>query len=183
MSYFVNIEELSELEKDEKWNEARELLYKLWLSNKDDVNLAIRLGSECWYVLTEWEFIENTQLSYEVFINTLKEVSNYGLSRFKENDNFLWIFGYIISVSPFFFADDEEYEEFEKLGINMLKKAYMKNPENLIFKTLYLGTTRRIEEYNLAFVEITNNVASLLQGDTAIERYFINEIFNKNNIE
>jgi hypothetical protein len=181
VDYFINVANLSDLEKRGSWDDAKKLLYELWLSNKDDAELAIRLGTECWYVLVEWELIENDNLCYESFNNTLREVTNYGLKRFKEDNKFLSIFGYMITTFPFLFGEDESYEE---LGKSMLKNAYIKNPTNLITKTLYLGSTSNIQEYILAIRETVEkyDLNQLFKDSTAIEVYFKEVIFNIKNI-
>jgi hypothetical protein len=66
----------------------------------------------------------------------------------------------------------------------MLKNAYIKNPTNLITKTLYLGSTSNIQEYILAIRETVEkyDLNQLFKDSTAIEVYFKEVIFNIKNI-
>ena len=181
MGYFKNIPGLSEMEKSGQWDEARESLYMLWVSNKDDSDLAIRLATECWYVLAEWEFIENECLNYQAFANSLKEVARYGLIHFYDDSKFLTIFGYMISMFPFFFGEDQLYD---KLGQRMLSDAKNKNPNDIITKTLYLGSLPNMETFAMHLEELfaTFDVSILFNGGTAIEMYFNEVIFNIKNV-
>lgn len=179
MNYFIEIEGLKELESKEKWDEAKELLYDLWSENKDNIGLTIRLIAECWYVLAEWEFVDNKKLCYESFSRTLQEVNTYGLENFKENHKFSTIVGYMISTLPFLFGKDEVYES---IGKGMLERVYINNPEDLLGKIFYLGTTNNIEKYRQAVKEAENksNLGELFTGDTAIENYFKEVVSNYN---
>lgn len=179
MNCFIEIEGLKELESKEKWDEAKELLYDLWSENKDNIDLTIRLIAECWYVLAEWEFVDNQKLCYESFSRTLQEVNIYGLENFKENHKFSTIVGYMISTLPFLFGKDEVYES---IGKSMLERVYINNPEDLFGKIFYLGTTNNIEKYRHAVKEAENKskLGELFTGDTAIENYFKEVVSNYN---
>lgn len=64
MGCFMDIEFLNGLENEEKWNDARELLYNAWKNDKNNSGLFIRLLSECWHVLSLWDCcINNENLS------------------------------------------------------------------------------------------------------------------------
>ena len=52
---FVEVKGLLELERAEKWEEARALLYKQWNADRGNVDLFLRVFLECWYVLCEWD--------------------------------------------------------------------------------------------------------------------------------
>ena len=56
---FPVIEGLEELEKEEKWEEARVILYDLWSADKENLDFFMRLSSECWFLVAEWE-VEKT---------------------------------------------------------------------------------------------------------------------------
>lgn len=59
MRVFPMIEGLEELEKEEKWEEARVMLYDLWSTDKENIDFFLRLSSECWFLVAEWE-VEKT---------------------------------------------------------------------------------------------------------------------------
>ena len=59
MRVFPVIEGLEELEKEKKWEEARVILYDLWSADKDNLDFFMRLSSECWFLVAEWEVEKN----------------------------------------------------------------------------------------------------------------------------
>ena len=84
-----------ELERAEKWEEARAMLYELWNADRENIDLFLRLFSECWYVLCEWNAVVDAEgMSWETFQDTLVECTMYGLDHFGGDTRFLWMGGY-----------------------------------------------------------------------------------------
>ncbi len=177
MKIFLEVTGLFELEQAEKWEEARELLYSLWSCDKNNVSMLCRAISECWYVLAEWDCcIVNKQSSFNLFKDTLVELTEYGLEHFLTNEDFLWMTGYMISMFPYlFFKGNEDYlySKWEQKGKQMLFKATQIQPNNLISRTLYLGSLQsNREEYLRAKKRLQSCVKDYFSGNTAIEVYF-----------
>lgn len=176
MKAFIEVNGLLELEQAEKWNEAIELLYGIWYSDKGNVSKLCRLISECWYVLTEWDcFIQNKELSFDAFKKILVDTIQYGLARFNTDENFLWIAGYMISLFPYLFYESDEdalFTEWEQKGKDMLLLATRTAPNNLIAKVLYLGTQGVSDEYLMFKAQLAPHLNELFTGCTAIEEYF-----------
>ncbi len=168
------------MEQNNMWMNARDKLYDLWKSSYN-LDFTIRLGAECWYILIEWEFIEKDNLNYVFFQDTLRAVTYFGLKKFKNENKFLTVFGYMISTFPFLFSNDENLEE---EGRDILKKAYMKNSDDLVTKALYLGTTNKILEYKQAIKDTLTkyDMNGIFNGNTAIEKYFREVIFSYDNV-
>ena len=177
MRYFIDIKCLSDLEKQEKWEEARKMLYRTWERDKQNSEKLIRLLSECWYVLSLWDCcISNEGLSYQVFQNTLVECIEFGLNYHNDNSRFLCIAGYMASVLPLVFCTDNTdsaYTEWEQRGIDMLRKSCEIDHDDPLSKVLYLGTTTlSITEYNNIKRQLLPEISSFFPSDTALEKYF-----------
>jgi len=179
--YFTNIEPLVYLEKQERWEKARELLYKKWINEKTHVNNLIRLLSECWYILTNWDNGMNNDpdLSFQTVHNTLIECTAFGLQRFANDQRFLCVAGYMISLFPYLFyannpdnSTDALYTEWEQKGIAMLQKAYEINPTDKVTKVLNLGNSSNLSSYNEAKIALQPEIEDAFPGETAIELYF-----------
>lgn len=173
---FLNIERLSEMEKLEKWEEIRVFLLGSWKKEKNNIDLAIRLGTECWYILSLWDcYINNENLVWDNFQDSLIEVTNYGLKNYNDDVSFLCIFGYMISILPYLFYKedlDKEYEKWEEKGRQMIKIAHQKNPNHQLVKVMYLAMTNNVKGYKKARIELLLHLPELFPGNSYIEEYF-----------
>lgn len=183
---FAVIDGLSELENDLKWEEARALLYNLWDQDRENIELFLRLFSECWYLLCEWEVEEGTKgLSWDAFRDTLIECTTYGLEHFNQDIRFLWLGGYMISMFPYLFYRDESdedksgalYLKWESKGNEMSEKAARQEPNNLLAKLNFVGSYQFVTANgNDEYLETKKRLAPFLgkyfPGDTIIEEYF-----------
>lgn len=131
--------EVDKLEKQEKWNEAKAYLLKAWQQNPTDLKTTVRLGFFCWYVVVEQGPLGITDADIDTgeLESILTEVTHFGLAHFMEEEDFLWCFGYMISMFPEYFGD---YERWEEKGDFMLKRAYELYPEEPVYKYSYLGS-------------------------------------------
>lgn len=169
-SFFIDIEEVSLLEQEEKWEEIRVLLYNKWKSNMNDLDVLIRLSTECWYVLSFWDIcIDNHSLNYDIFIQNLRETYVYGLKNFSDNSKFLWIFGYMIELFPYYFGD---YLELEKQAKVLIKQAYSNAPENEIIKMHYNFAFKKRRKYDHSQKKIEKDISIFFPGKSIMEEYF-----------
>lgn len=193
MRVFPVIEGLEELEKEEKWEEARVMLYNLWSTDKENLDSFLRLISECWFLVAEWDVEKTDGLDWEVFQDTLIECMTYGIGvpRFYENTYFLCIVGYMITLLPELCFNEktkqgtfsETFLKWESHGKEMLVKAVKRNPIDLVM-ALYLGFSRkneRNEEMEEMFVKarksVRKHIGEYFPGNSAIEQYF-KEVFS-----
>ena len=176
MSYFIEVDGLEDLEKQEKWEEARSLLDDEWKDDKLNSDKLLRLLSECWYVLSLWDCCINTEkLSSQAFQDTLIECMNFGLSNFGNAPRFLCVAGYMASILPYLFYNSgsgDLFVEWEQKGIEMLRKSSDLDPNDLVAKTLYLGTSAHSSEYAEAEKCLSSQLSRLFPNETAIEMYF-----------
>ena len=193
MRVFPVIEGLEELEKEEKWEEARVILYDLWSADKDNLDFFMRLSSECWFLVAEWEVEKTDSLDWEVFQDTLIECMTYGIGvpHFYDNTYFLCIVGYMITLLPELCFNEktkqgtfsETFLKWESHGKEMLVKAVKRNPIDLVM-ALYLGFSRkneRNEEMEEMFVKakksVRKHIGEYFPENSAIEQYF-KEVFS-----
>jgi len=181
--YFDFVENLQQMEQNEQWETIRKLLYEQWLGQKDSLGALIRLASECWLVMAEWNcWIKNEGLDYELFQRNLIDSCSYGLEHFGDDEKILCMFGYMMSRFPYFFyssddPDGKEYLAYERRGKSLLEKAYRNYPNNPLAKVLFLGSINRptkdqTTKYDEARMAIRPFLLSLFPGNTEIERYF-----------
>ncbi|QEK13136.1 hypothetical protein FQB35_12855 [Crassaminicella thermophila] len=165
------------LEKNQQWNEARTYIYTKWMENQLDLKVTIRLGFLCWYILVEWDCINSEGVNQEKFENSLKEVTQFGLMNFSEEIEFLWIFGYMISMFPYYFGD---YEEMEQLGIEMLRKAHHLDTSDSIVKMVYLGHNynENPKEYEKSCKMSKLLIVDRFKGEGILAEYF-REVLNR----
>jgi hypothetical protein len=187
VAFFTAINGLSELEDREKWEEARFMLYELWNADRENLDLLLRLLSECWYVLCEWgcsimisdeDPAENP--IFRIFKDTLIECTTYGLTHFSNDPRFLWMAGYMISMFPYLFYDGDTgdlYTEWESKGKEMLALLYKQNPNDLMAKIAHLGSyliSDADKEYRKAKRKLTPLLGNYFTDSTVIEQYFKN---------
>ena len=174
---FPKNEELKLLEQNSEWANAIKLLKDNFLQNPENANENLRLISECWYVLSEWEFL-NTNKGNLDYNNVRADLVNaYGsiLENTNMNANEMAILGYMITLNPDLFSietNDDEYINLEIQGKKLLEKACKTEPNNLFAQTLYLGNCGSEKKYNKAKEQLSSNLTELLPNDSAIETYF-----------
>jgi len=181
MRYFAHVEFLADLEKQEKWEDARMLLYKKWSNEKKNSDILIRLLSECWYILSEWDcsIVGSKDLSFQTVKSTLIECTEFGMKYFMNNSRFLCVAGYMISLFPYLFYEnnlihgsDYLYTEWEQKGVEMLHKSHKINPADKIANALNLGKTMDFSGYDEAKKAVQPEIKCIFPDETAIEMYF-----------
>lgn len=183
---FIEIQNLQELEKEHKWKQAIALLQSEWYQNKNNIDVMLRLATECWYIMSNWEILElgSSDLEFNSIQSILIETYNYFLSTNSNNNKCLSIFGYMIALFPNYFYTEYDkngkiFLKYENRGKDMLKQAYKNEPENKLYEALYLGTMKNSDKT----VEDTKKELNLIMQklfprNTKIEEYF-KEILSK----
>lgn len=129
---------INNLEKNYKYKEVYNLLKKEWVSVPQDLKITIYLGFLCWYTVVEWSTFEHNfeESEYSIVEETLIEVTKSGINMFNKDVDFLWMFGYMISLFPYYFG---VYEEWEYRGKKMIEEAKALRPNDPIIEMLYLA--------------------------------------------
>lgn len=163
--------EVDKLESEERWNEAKSLLIESWRQNPNDVKILIRLGFFCWYVLVEEGPLKIQNVDMDELDSILKEVTQIGFEHFKTNVDFLWCFGYMISLFPEHFGDN--YNDWEEKGRSMLKFVYELHPDDPVYKYTYLGSlSTSINDIKDEFHQLQEVVKERFQGSGLLSSYF-----------
>ncbi|WP_214772211.1 hypothetical protein [Exiguobacterium sp. s39] len=170
--------EVDRLEKQKKWNEAKVYLLKSWRQHPEDIKTVIRLGFFCWYVTFEHGPLEITEkdIDIEDLESLLKEVTHDGLRHFMNHEDFLWCFGYMISMTPYYFGEDDEWEE---KGISMLRRAYELYPDEPIYTYSYFGSflnTHGLLENESQHIQQV--LEDRFKGERLLSEYFKSMVFN-----
>lgn len=177
---FIEIKNLQRLEKEHKWEQAISLLKNKWCQDKNNTDIMLRLASECWYVMSNWDFLDldNSNLEFDNIQSILIETYNDFLKSHTTNNKALAIFGYMVSLFPNYFYTDYDksgkmFLQYENKGKDMLKLAYANEPENKLYKALYLGTNNNLDKAIIeAKKDLNNIIQQLFPQNTEIEEYF-----------
>lgn len=181
---FIEIQKLEELEKEHKWEQIILLLQNKWLEDKDNSDILLRLASECWYIMSNWDCLnlDASCLEFDNIQAILIETYNYFLNH-TTNNKCLAIFGYMMSLFPnYFYADYDKdgkiFLQYENQGKYILKLAHSNEPENIFYTVLYLGTTNDLNKSIVAKEDLNSIVQQLFPQNTEVEKYF-KEILTK----
>ncbi|MCH4824644.1 hypothetical protein ML462_15830 [Gramella lutea] len=161
--------EIFDLEAEGKYNEAYNGYQKLTLKKPDDFQI--------WkfYYFFLWSMLEdvNQQFNKKIDLNKeLKKQLQIGVKKFSSLSEFNFIVGYTISIFPYEFGD---YKEIEKKSKKMLKIATESNPDNLIYKMVFLGSqTDNVNDKE--YVEIgkkaQESINTEYRGNGLLNEYF-----------
>ena len=169
-------EKVKELEHQNKWNEVFELLHIEWEEDKTNINNFLCLGTEIWFILVFYERLRIKIIDKNLLYEKLKELKNYGFEKFENQKYFNAIFGYMIKVMPYLFIDDGtavSYDEWQKKGEEMIRKAYLKEKSNPFFAALYFCSIydeEKMKDSCRLFTQVKNEFFS---EDEEVGAYFI----------
>ncbi|KOF08700.1 hypothetical protein AC739_18860 [Planococcus glaciei] len=162
--------EVDALESQEKWNEAKSFLLKNWQQDPTDVKVTIRLGFFCWYLLVEEVPLGVGNVDLDELATILIQATNFGLANLKDHEEFLWIFGYMISLFPYYFGDYEDWEEKGKL---MLRRTHELCPDEPVYQYSYISSlTSDDVELKNGFQQLKTVLEDRFQGKGLLSEYF-----------
>ena len=177
---FIEIQNLYKLEKEHKWKQIISLLQNKWYHDKNNIDIMLRLASECWYIMSNWDLLDlnNSDLDFDNVQSLLIETYDYFSKNCTLNNKALAIFGYMISLFPNYFYTDYDkngkiFLQYENKGKDMLKLSYINEPENKLYKALYLGTSNNLDKIMIDNKQEWNTIIQqLFPQNTEIEEYF-----------
>ncbi|WP_226793620.1 hypothetical protein [Bacillus sp. B1-b2] len=161
--------ELDQLEKDENWHAAKALLLGTWKKYPHDLKVTLRLVFFCWYLIIEDGPVNVKNMDLEELQTVLDEVTLFGLTNYNTDPAYLWCFGYMMSLFPYYFGDD--FEMLEEKGKSMLKQVYTKVPNDPVYKYSYLACiSKKVSS------EVTLQLQAILEdrfkGEGLLSSYF-----------
>jgi hypothetical protein len=156
------------LEDSEQFDEAFNSYDNLYNQNKNDYNV----WKHFYFFL--WTAIEDAPSSFHDKINLrhlLQVMFDEGKKAFADNPDFNFITGYTVSIFPYEYGD---YEDLEKEGNELLHKATQLEPDNLIYKMVYLGSVSNVDQqlYRQAEIDAAPKVLETFNGTGALNKYF-----------
>jgi hypothetical protein len=167
--------DIFDLEDSERYEEAFDSYRKIYSRNSSNY--------EIWkhYYFLLWDLIEDGSSDFQTRINLrqlLSDMLKDGQEKFNELADFNFIAGYTISIFPYEYGD---YEDLEKIGIQMLNKATKLEPDNVIYKMCYLGSVSNLD--SKADMEIVDKAAPLVlktfEGKGLLNKYFRQVLYRK----
>lgn len=164
------LETIFELENAEKYSEAYFAYRDLISENKNFKNWQYYF-SFLWLII-EGPLEEKFDLNIDLRIK-LKEELVFGIENFSQIAEFNFLAGYIVSLFPYEFGD---YDEFERMGKKMIKRAVDMNPENPIYWMVYLGSEKQNKKgkelYKNYCLQSQNLIKIKYKGKGLLHRYF-----------
>ena len=178
---FHYTEDVQQLVQEQNWQAAVSQLKTAWETNKRDLDAALCYGCMLWFVLMADMGGHlfpgaNHQSLIQAYTKDLRKLSSYSLSQFKDDPTFLAIWGWMISLMPYYFfpcGTDDEYKEAEQRGLQMLRNAYSAEPQNIFIKALYYATTDQEEAYRAARSQMGKVWENYLADDEFVGTYFL----------
>lgn len=162
------LQEIYKLEDSEKFDEAFDAYNDLHHRNKNEY--------EVWkhFYFFLWTAIEDAPSSFHDKINLrhlLQEMFDEGIKTFVEKADFNFIAGYTVSLFPYEYGN---YDDFEKKEKAMVLKASQLEPDNLIYRLVYLGSIPNInkQQYRQTEIDAAPKVIETFSGNGALNKYF-----------
>ena len=164
----IQLEHLEE--KNTPWYEIVEYLANRWRNNKNNLQYLLRLGIQCWGYLVFFD-LESQNSESQLFYKSesyLSETLRYGLSCYNNDIIFLCLYGYLISLFPYYFSLTGDYDVDQQFGMNLIYKAHKIKPYDLL--TVYLAKDSQMGIQTKH--QIKQNISILFPGNSEMDRYF-----------
>ena len=164
----IAIQDIFKLEDNKLFDDAFDAYSELY--NGDQKNYDV--WKHFYFFL--WTAIEDTPSSFHEKINLrqlLQAMLDEGKKAFIDNADFNFIAGYTVSIFPY---EDGDYDDLEKEGSEMLLQATKLQPDNLIYKMVYLGSISDIDpqQYRQAEIDAAPKVLETFRGTGTMNKYF-----------
>lgn len=162
--------EVTALEQECDDKKVIDYLSNLWANDQDDINILLCLASKLWITLVYWRLDEDRPgLDRQELSDFYTAIVNYGFENFNSDERFLIIVGYMLDVIPYWYGDYKDFDTCAKKGLEMIKEAYKKNPQNLIGQ---LFSSNSDEQRAKIIEKITPVFNNYFVGDTSVITYF-----------
>lgn len=161
------LKSIFEIEDKEDFDKAFELYHELYKTNPTDF--------EIWkhFFFFLWIAIEDAKSEFHERINLrqrLKEMFDDGKSKFQHLTEFKFIAGYTVSIFPYEFGD---YDDLEKEGQDLLRQAHQEEPDNIIYRMVYLSSSNSDKnECRQSELDASPVVLKRFQGAGLLNNYF-----------
>ena len=177
--------EVLELVHQKKWVDAAYRLMWEWHANRNDLDAILRYGCALWWLLTyDYTYVELSKdraidqfirLGFEGHLSTVAEL---GFLNHKEDPRFQAIFGWLISIHPFYFFSigiGDTCDEVESVGMQMIKSAYEANPNDPFYKSMYTVGIADYEAHRSARNQMASKQEYYFEDDDFVGTYFLSQ--------
>ncbi|MCB9082403.1 MAG: hypothetical protein H6555_11910 [Lewinellaceae bacterium] len=128
-------EQLEKHEHSKDWESAIELMQKTISDNPNDVEVYVRVIYLLHNILVEEDYPES---DHDHIAGLLKQYFNESYKRFSDNAEYLFFIGKILYIAEWYFGIDDDFNPVEeKQAFQMQKKAFEKEPGNVLFEWAY----------------------------------------------
>jgi len=170
-----SLQDIFVLEDNKQFDEVFEAYRNLYNRSKNNYDV----WKHFYFFL--WTAIEDAPSSFHDKINLrplLQEMFDEGKKAFSDNADFNFIAGYTVSIFPYEYGD---YDDLEKEGNEMLFKATKLQPDNLIYKIVYLGGISNFDhqKYRQVKIDATQNVLDTFNGTGTLNKYFRQVLYHQ----
>jgi len=156
---FDKIEQTFGHHKKKNWNEDLKLVRDYLIDFPMDIALHIRSLYLLHNILVE-EICSDDE--HDAIAKLLKETFTNSTVKFSNNPEYLFFIGKLLYVSEWYFGlgDDEKPIE-ERLAFQMQKKAFEKEPDNLLYEWSFLFSKNEKYAYDLSKTILHNSSEEL----------------------
>lgn len=163
-----------DFENNKDWDNARIYMYKQWSTDMYNIKKLLRTSFLCWTIcIDQGNLINNKMIKKEESKKVLDELFNFGLKFFRNEPDFLWLYGYMMTLTPTLFGDENLFEE---VGKQWKYEAYIKSNNNDIIKCIFLegldDESRNKLGYKQLCRELIPIIESTFKGNGYMQKYF-----------
>lgn len=155
------------------WLQNITYLKNKWAYENYNVSLFLKLSATVWYTLTlDGPELSLTENEYDELTEILCQCYHDFTSFFFKDNTCQWIFGYMMTVSPFFFLKSKlSYNTIEEVGKKLIKQA--SDSGNMIAKLLNTIDGISSKEIYKYRIFIKEHINEYFDDSQEIDRYFI----------
>ncbi len=175
-------EQILELEQENKWWQAAQLVYGEWEKNPSNLSALLCAATQLWYTCLVMEYNDHSPIQLQNIEAVPREwlyskylsVMEYGFKNFKDDANFNAYAGYMIKIRPERLPGPQDYLAWEEKGNAMIRYAHAIDPGNLFAEAMYLNVehTAPITKYQESCKKIWKENSPEKWGNSAVQRYF-----------
>jgi hypothetical protein len=166
----LQLNDILKLEDSEEFENAFEAYENLYSKNRLDYEIWEHFYFFLWILIEEMP----SNLSDKINLRELLSVMlDDGTRNFSNKAAFNFIAGYTVSIFPFEYGDKENLENIAK---QMLRKAVKLDPNNSLFKMVWLASRNRRIGYKTATIRAAQQILDDHNGIGLKNKYF-KEVF------
>lgn len=177
---FYDDDILAKYEQQEQWEQSVAYLNNLLYCEYQNKSILYRFAAQNWYVLTFWNCnMPKDKLNRNVFELELKKAYTIAKENWWNDSDCLWLFGYFMCINQMDFPYiNTDIREVEKIGNNLISKAYFANSGNQLAEILYLADNGSKKKYMQALKNAKKNISVYFPHKSEVEQYFF-EVFTE----